>query len=85
MKTLKFQLFENLINQGIKAHYERSHDYSLLDDRIYIGDIDIQLSRGYVTIWNTKDDKMRIIWDNPMNKKNINIISDYIVNLIKNQ
>lgn len=85
MKTLKFQLFENLINKGIKAHYELSHDYSLLDDSIYIGDIDIQLSRGYVTIWNTKDDKMRIIWDNPMNKKNINIISDYIVNLIKNQ
>lgn len=82
MKTLKLQLFENLVNNGVKAHYEMSHDYSLFDDSIYIGDIDIQLSKGYVTIWDTKDGTMRMIWDKPFNKRTFSAIYDYIMNLI---
>lgn len=72
-----------LISNGINAHYELSHDYSLFDDSIYVGDIDIQLSKGCVTIWNTEDDKMRMIWDAPFNQKNFNIVAKYIMNLVK--
>lgn len=82
MKTLKYQLFETLVNNGIKAHYELSHDYSLFDDSIYIGNIDIQLSKGYVTIWDTKEGKMRMLWDKPMNKNTISTIIQYITNLV---
>lgn len=81
MKTLKYKLFETLISKGLKAHYELSHDYSLFDDSIYIGDIDIQLSKGYVTIWNTKDDKMVMLWDKPFNKNTFSTIVEYITNL----
>lgn len=81
MKTLKHQLFETLINKGLIAHYELSEDYLLFDDSIYIGDIDIQIGCGYVTIWNKKGDAMEMLLDKPFNKNTFNAIVEYITKI----
>lgn len=84
MKTLKTQLFENLVNNGINAIYDKSDD-TTLDDSIYFNDLDIQLGKNYVIVWRQKDLKSYLLWENGLSKTNINVVSNYIINLIKNQ
>lgn len=84
MKTLKYQLFENLVNNGINAIYDKSDD-NTLDDSIYYNDLDIQVGKNYVIVWRQKDLKSYLLWENGLSKTNINVVSNYIINLIKNQ
>jgi len=83
MKTLKTQLFETLLANGLNAKFEKSSDYYLEDDSIIVNNIDIQLGNGYVCVWNhLEDGKSKMLFDNTLNRKNFEIIAKYIVNLI---
>lgn len=84
MKTLKYQLFENLVNNGINAIYDKSDD-TTLDDSIYYKNFDIQVSRNYVIVWKIKGKLTYMLWENRLSKLNINLVSRYISDLIKSQ
>lgn len=84
MKSLKIQLFENLINNGINAIYDKSDDPTL-DDSIYYKNFDIQVSRNYVIVWKIKGKLTYMLWENRLSKLNINLVSRYISDLIKSQ
>lgn len=83
MKTLKTQLFETLLSNGLNAKFEKSSDYYLEDDSIIVSNIDIQLGRGYVCVWNhLENGNSKILFYNNFNSKNFGIVAKYIVNLI---
>lgn len=84
MKSLKIQLFENLVNNGINAIYDKSDD-TTLDDSIYYKNFDIQVSRNYVIVWKIKGKLTYMLWENRLSKLNINLVSRYISDLIKSQ
>lgn len=84
MKSLKIQLFENLINNGINAIYQKSDD-TTLDDSIYYKNFDIQVSRNHVIVWKSKGKLTYMLWENGLSKLNVNLVSRYISDLIKSQ